>query len=61
MKVTNPVCGSEIEFDDSLPRMEHGDWVYFFCSKACRDRFLEDPGRHSVTPPTAATARATGR
>ena len=52
MKVTNPVCGSEIDLDDSLPRIELGDWVYFFCSNDCRRRFLETPERHAVSPPS---------
>ncbi len=60
MKVTDPVCGSEIELDDSLPRAEHGGWVYFFCSRACRSRFLEDPGRHAVSPPSAAANAGKG-
>ncbi|MDH3228740.1 MAG: YHS domain-containing protein [Alphaproteobacteria bacterium] len=56
MKVTDPMCGSEIEFDDSLPRTERGGWVYFFCSTECRRRFLEDPERHAVSPISAADA-----
>ncbi len=50
MKITDPVCGNEIQFDASLPRTEHGGWVYFFCSGDCRRRFLENPDRHAVTP-----------
>lgn len=57
MKVTDPVCGNEIQFDDSLPRTEHGDWVYFFCSSDCRRRFLENPDQFAVSPLSAAANR----
>jgi YHS domain-containing protein len=53
MKITDPVCGNEIQLDNSLPRIEHGDWVYFFCSSECRRRFLENPDRHAVSPLSA--------
>ena len=57
MKVTDPVCGNEIQLDDSSPHTEHGDWVYFFCSSDCRRQFLEDPDRHAVSPLSAAADR----
>lgn len=57
MKITDPVCGNEIEFDDSLPRTEQGDWVYFFCSDECRRRFLENPERHAASPLQARADR----
>lgn len=57
MKVTDPVCGNEIQLDDSLPRTEQGDWVYFFCSSDCRRRFLENPDRYAVSPLSAAADR----
>ena len=54
MKITDPVCGGEIELDDSLPRAEFGAWIYFFCSDACRRRFLDDPDHYAVATPQAA-------
>lgn len=61
MKVTDPVCGNEVQLDDSLPRAEYGDWVYFFCSGNCRRRFLENPERHAVMPFPAAAGQVRKR
>lgn len=41
----DPVCEREVEADSAAARLEYGDEVYFFCSAACRDRFLMEPER----------------
>lgn len=40
----DPVCGMEILPNQAAVKLAYGDEVYLFCSRACRDRFLEDPG-----------------
>ena len=40
----DPVCRLEIEPERAAAMLDYGDEVYYFCSAACRDRFLEDPG-----------------
>lgn len=41
-RATDVVCGMEVE-EDSLLQAVHGGKVYYFCSDACRGRFLESP------------------
>ncbi len=50
MKITDPVCNERLDMDAALPRAEHDGWVYFFCSRECRDRFLASPDRHAAAP-----------
>lgn len=40
----DPVCQMEIDPEQAAEMLSYGDEAYYFCSKACRDRFLEDPG-----------------
>lgn len=39
----DPVCGSELEADQAATSVSHSGQAYFFCSPACKARFLEDP------------------
>ena len=39
---TDPVCGMEVD-EDAPFRAEHDGVLYLFCSKGCRQRFLNDP------------------
>lgn len=42
----DPVCGMPVDPATAVSRMEHdGEWVYF-CSFACNDRFVADPGAY---------------
>ena len=56
MKVTDPVCGTDMEMNEGLARVEHRGWVYFFCSRKCRQRFQETPDRYAVAVPLATDA-----
>ena len=45
----DPVCGMEVvEKDPALAVAFEGETV-FFCSETCRERFLRDPARYTVS------------
>ena len=44
----DPVCGMEVERMPALSVTYEGEPV-FFCSETCRERFLRDPARYSVS------------
>jgi YHS domain-containing protein len=39
----DPVCGRELRRADAAAAVDHHGRVYFFCSEACRNQFLNDP------------------
>jgi len=39
---TDPVCGMALEREKAVS-MEWGNQILYFCSRGCRDEFLEDP------------------
>lgn len=41
--VKDPVCSMNIDPDRDAVREEYKGKTYFFCSQACRARFLESP------------------
>lgn len=46
MMVTDPVCGMRIDADDAVATVEHEGKTYYFCSQACHDAFVADPGAY---------------
>jgi len=46
--VIDPVCGMRIEADDAAATAEHDGRTYYFCSEACRDAFVADPGAYDA-------------
>ena len=42
--VIDPVCGMRIDPDDAVATEEHDGETYYFCSEACREAFVADPG-----------------
>jgi len=44
--VTDPVCGMQIESDEAADTAEHAGTTYYFCSQACHDAFVADPGSY---------------
>ena len=50
--VIDPVCGMRIDPDDAVATAERDGTTYYFCSEACRDRFLADPAAHGVDAAT---------
>jgi Cu+-exporting ATPase len=43
MTHVDPVCGMEIEEEDSVGTAEHDGVTYYFCAQSCLDRFRENP------------------
>ena len=44
--VIDPVCGMRIDPNDAVARAEHDGTTYYFCSQACHDAFIADPGSY---------------
>src|SRR4051794_38722660 len=51
-RVKDPVCGMSVDPHTAKHRAEHGGRPYYFCSAACRTKFLADPERY-LEPPIA--------
>jgi Cu+-exporting ATPase len=49
VKVTDPVCGMELEPVAAAAVADRNGTVYYFCSAECKQRFLEAPDRY-VSP-----------
>lgn len=47
-KVTDPVCGMEIEKDAAMG-VEYDGTTYYVCSNECKEEFLNDPGTFAKT------------
>jgi Cu+-exporting ATPase len=41
--VTVPVCGMNIDSEESVGTVEYEGKTYYFCSQTCRDAFEADP------------------
>ncbi len=41
--VRDPVCGMEIDEQDAKATAEYEGHTYYFCSRSCRDQFLQNP------------------
>ena len=54
-KAKDPVCGMSVDPATAKHRAEHDGQEFFFCSAACRAKFLADPARYlRPGPPPAA-------
>jgi P-type Cu+ transporter len=42
----DPVCGMKVDPHTAKHRAEHRGRTYYFCSGACREKFLADPARY---------------
>ncbi len=61
-KVTDPVCGMQVDPATASHSIEHDGHRWHFCSGRCADRFAADPGRYvgddgRVVPPAPAEAQ----
>jgi len=45
-KVIDPVCGMELEPAQAAAAADQRGTVYYFCSAACKQRFVEAPDRY---------------
>jgi Cu+-exporting ATPase len=43
MEIIDPVCKMTIKEVDAAGTSSHGETIYYFCSKACKDKFDENP------------------
>lgn len=46
MTVMDPVCGMEVNPDESNWVVQHGGGDYYFCSEGCQEVFIRDPLRY---------------
>ncbi len=56
--VTDPVCGMKVKRTPDSLSAEHAGTIYYFCSEACRKKFLADPERYAESSKPAVTASA---
>ncbi|MEQ8348484.1 MAG: heavy metal translocating P-type ATPase [Sneathiellaceae bacterium] len=61
-KVTDPVCGMQVDPATASHSIAHDGHLWHFCSGRCADRFAADPGRYvgddgRVVPPAPAEAQ----
>jgi P-type Cu+ transporter len=55
-KVTDPVCGMEIDLANAAGTSEYGGSTYHFCSTACKTRFDAEPAKYAPAEPADAHA-----
>lgn len=46
MKVTDPVCGMQINAEKAAAKVEYQGQTYYFCTEACRKQFEQDPSKY---------------
>ncbi|MBF6024855.1 heavy metal translocating P-type ATPase [Lysobacter niastensis] len=56
---TDPVCGMPVDPGTTPHRAEHDGSIYYFCSTACRGRFIAEPRKYRAPPPPQAAAPGT--
>ena len=44
--VTDPVCGMQISREDAAASEQYAGRTVYFCSRGCRDAFVQDPHRY---------------
>ncbi|AWR88158.1 MULTISPECIES: YHS domain-containing protein [Thermaceae] len=45
-KVTDPVCGMQIDPEKAAGRSEYQGQTYYFCSEGCKKSFDADPKKY---------------
>lgn len=48
LEVRDPVCGMIVDPDSAGPRATFSGSTYYFCSEACRSKFMADPAKYAV-------------
>ena len=46
-KVSDPVCGMEIDPKTAATKMDYQGTTYFFCSDACHNKFMSEPKKYA--------------
>lgn len=52
-KVKDPVCGMSVDPSKAAGKVDHEGEAYYFCSKRCAERFVQDPEKFLAAPGTA--------
>ncbi|HEV2196109.1 MAG TPA: heavy metal translocating P-type ATPase [Candidatus Acidoferrum sp.] len=52
-KLKDPVCGMAVDPAKAAGKVEHNGKTYYFCSKRCAERFVQDPEKFLAAPGTA--------
>ncbi len=58
MKVTDPVCGMQVETDTAAVSVEYAGNTYYFCSEHCQHKFNADPVAYAGTARTHEQAKS---
>jgi len=45
-KVKDPVCGMKVTKKTAAATFQHMDKTFYFCSKACKEKFDQDPSKY---------------
>jgi Cu+-exporting ATPase len=43
----DPVCGMQVDEENAAVGLEHEGEAYYFCSRACMQKFEDDPGAYA--------------
>ena len=46
MKVTDPVCGMQLDTAKAAAQVQYQGQTYYFCTEACRKQFEADPAKY---------------
>jgi Cu+-exporting ATPase len=60
MSHVDPVCGMEIEEEDSVGTVDHDAVTYYFCAESCLERFRVNPAQFLSGEPVAASVPEVG-
>lgn len=47
-KVTDPVCGMQVDPEKAAGKVEYQGQTYYFCSDDCRKAFEAEPAKYAV-------------
>jgi Cu+-exporting ATPase len=47
MKVTDPVCGMQIEHEKAAGKIDYQGVTYWFCCDGCRKAFEAEPAKYA--------------
>ncbi len=48
MRVQDPVCGSNLVWDQAAAVVRYHGRLHYFCCNSCRMKFIRDPRRYLV-------------
>ena len=46
MRVTDPVCGMQVDTETAAARVSHEGREYVFCCAGCREKFVREPEKY---------------